>query len=237
MAIFWMALLWGGLAGWSDPTAAGESARPFPEALVAAPPGCGQFQFTITGSTTVTTSFPTAACGAGPIVVKGGTATWSGTTRVLTVPVRIRNASGQTITQPIRTELPDTGRSVLAPAGQPRTKLIPQTPDGSYADGTSVWFVGASANLAPGDSTSVKQMKIKVSTPVTSGQLLFKITTNEVIVGMPALAPNLEPPWFRHDSSRTAGDSAALKRVLAVELSRVPARPKNRPPSTAYRGS
>ena len=186
--------------------------------MVAAPTACGIIQFSITGSNAVTTTFPAASCGTGLIVVRGGAATWNGTTRVLTLPVRIKNTSGQTIEQPIWTRLPDTGRLVTEPSGQSPTLIVPQTPaDSIFADKTTVWLIGASSNLAIGDSTIARTLRFKVTSPVTSGQLAFGIQTNEVIVGMPATAPNVRPAWPSHDSSKTF-DGLSIKRVLLINF-------------------
>jgi hypothetical protein len=205
-----------GIGGCEEPTAVVRPPHRPPELLVQGPPSCGQLQFTIVSSSAATVTFPSLACGTGLILIKAANPTWNGTTRILTLQVRVKNASGQSVNRPVRVELPDTGRVVLAPGGQLPTKITAETPDTLYPSGTGVWFAGTAGLLPAGDSTSIKQIKIKAASPVTSGQLNFIISTSEVIVGMPALAPNIEPAWFRHDSSFTPDGTSALKRVIAV---------------------
>ena len=184
--------------------------------VVSAAPACGQLRFAITGPKTAAVAFPSPECGAGLITVAGGTATWSSRSRILTIPIRVKNTSGQAVDQPISVQLPDTGRVVTEPVDQPRSTILPRPPaDSLYSDGNAVWLVGGPASLSAGDSTTVRNLRIKVLSPVTAGEIHLKLRTNEVIVGFPATVPTVTPRWFYHDSSRTAG-GAMLKRVLIV---------------------
>ncbi|NOT06915.1 MAG: hypothetical protein HOP28_01790 [Gemmatimonadales bacterium] len=184
---------------------------------MAGPAACGTLQFTIVNSTTATVAWPSGSCGSGLVLIKAANPTWNGTTRILTLQVRVKNTSGQTVNRPIRVALPDTGRTVTAPSGQPSTKITANTPDSLYSSGTGVWFAGTIGTLTSGDSTATKQIKIKAASPVTGGQLRFLIATDEVIVGMSASAPKVRPVWFNHDSSYTSGtDAPTLKRALVV---------------------
>ncbi len=221
-AILGLVLVCGGLAGCESPTETrapllGKPALPPPSFVITAPVACGQVQFTITGSSSVTTTFPAAGCGSGLVLVSGGTTTWNGTTRILSLRVKVKNTSGQTVEQPIWTQLPDTGRLVTAPAGQPRTQIVPMAPaDTLESGGTTVWLVGSSTNLANGSSTPARILKFQMLSPVTSGTLSFRMRTNEIIVGFPATAPNVTPGWFYHDSSKTSGQ--VVKRALVVSF-------------------
>ena len=68
-----------------------------------------------------------------------------------------------------------------------------------------------------GDSTSVRNLVLKILTPATGGQLSFVVRTNEVITGMTPTAPNVTPLWMTHDSSKTA-DGSLLKRLIMVHF-------------------
>ncbi len=213
-----MLLLCGLAIACSPPTepATGRPAAPPPALVVSAPAACGQVQFTVSGTSTAAVTFPSAGCGAGLIVVAGGTATWNSTTRILTVPIRVKNTSGQAVEQPISVQLPDTGRVATAPAGQPRTTIVPQSPaDSLYSDGSAVWLVGGSTSLVAGDSTTARSLTIKLLSPVSAGELHLKLRTNEIIVGFPATVPTVTPNWFFRDTSLTA-DRSKVKRVLVV---------------------
>lgn len=213
-----MLLLCGFAIACSSPTEPVPSrpSTPPPAFVVSAPAACGQVQFSVSGTSTATVTFPSAGCGTGLILVAGGAATWNSTTRLLTIQVRVKNTSGQAVEQPIWVQMPDTGRVATAPAGQPATTIVPQAPaDSLFSGGTTVWLVGSSVNLAAGDSTSVRTLTTKVLSPVTAGELHFKLRTNEIIVGFPATVPTVKPKWFFDDSSRTA-DHSKLKRVLIV---------------------
>lgn len=197
-------------------------APPPPVLVVTASPACGQVQFAVSGSSSATATFPQASCGAGLQLISGGAPTWNNSTRILTLLVRVKNTSGQSVEKPIWVSVPDTGRLATAPPGQPPATILPQAPaDTLYADGTAVWLVGAptspfdSQNLSTGDSTYAVALKFKILSPVSGGELHFKLQTNEIIVGFPATVPNVTPNWFTHDSSLTPNRSR-LKRVLVV---------------------
>jgi hypothetical protein len=186
--------------------------------LVMASPACATLRFTISSSHRAIVEFPRPECGAGLRMVRGGLVIWDGSTRVLSVPVRILNRSGQTVHTPIRIGLPDTGRFAIPSSGLATTAISVPAADTVYEGGYAVWFVGRKGVQADGVSTGPISLRIHLASPVIRGQLTFDVRTDEVIVGMPALAPNVEPAWFRHDSSWTAVDSLALKRVLAVDF-------------------
>lgn len=191
-----------------------------PEPALALPPLCGQVRFTLTSPATVIPDYTNSTCGAnalGLAVTKFGAMGWSDRGgRVLTIPVRIWNRGKMAIQLPVRLELPVNGKTVLVPADQPRSRLVPLNMDSTLANGRTLWLIGGSGTLAGGDSSIAVDLKFQIDAPVTMGQLRF-VGAGEEIVAVPAVAPDSQPAWALDDSSYSEpGKSGFLKGVIKL---------------------
>ncbi|MBK7351826.1 MAG: S8 family serine peptidase [Gemmatimonadetes bacterium] len=218
-----MWLMLAGLAGVCGGGCRGEDltaprgAAPAPaRVLVVADTLCVRAQFTITGPTSVTTNFPTAAeCPSGLLLARSQPATWAQTpNRRLRLFVRFRNLTGQAVQLPVRLYLPATGTTVVLPAGTPPSKVVAYQPDSSEAGGGRVWFVGGSSVLAAGDSTAEDTLTFQVQSPVTKARWQFQATVASVGSGsgVPALPPDSisSATWLAlHDTLNLEPASAA----------------------------
>ena len=218
-----MWLMLAGLAGVCGGGCRGEDltaprgAAPAPaRVLVVADTLCVRAQFTITGPTSVTTNFPTAAeCPSGLVLTRSQPATWVQTpNRRLRLLVRFRNLTGQAVQLPVRLYLPATGTTVVLPAGTPPSKVVAYQPDSSEAGGGRVWFVGGSSVLAAGDSTAEDTLTFQVQSPVTKARWQFQATVASVGSGsgVPALPPDSisSATWLAlHDTLNLEPASAA----------------------------
>ncbi|MBK7351827.1 MAG: S8 family serine peptidase [Gemmatimonadetes bacterium] len=179
---------------------------------------CVRAQFTLTGPTSVTTNFPTAAeCPSGLVLTRSQPATWVQTpNRRLRLLVRLRNLTGQAVQLPVRLYLPATGTTVVLPAGTPPSKVVAYQPDSSEAGGGRVWFIGGSSVLAAGDSTAEDTLTFQVQSPVTKARWQFQATASAVAGGgpVPALPPDSIPSWVLADSS--IDGNGYTKRLLEV---------------------
>lgn len=182
---------------------------------------CGRVQFTITSPTTVTPDWPDRPCNGNPplAILDAGTMGWSeANDRTLTMPLRIINRGTEPVQLPIRLILAVSGKSVLDPVETSNTKLVPLNQDSTRANGTTVWLVGGTGTVGPGDSTAIKTVLIRVDTPVIKGQFAFTIN-GETAEQFPAVAPDSTPAWFLDDSSYVG--TTVLKQVLQVEFNDV----------------
>ncbi|MBK7923319.1 MAG: S8 family serine peptidase [Gemmatimonadetes bacterium] len=195
-----MWLMLAGLAGVCGGGCRGEDltaprARPPAPArvLVVADTLCVRAQFTLTGPTSVTTNFPTAAeCPSGLVLTRSQPATWVQTpNRRLRLLVRLRNLTGQAVQLPVRLYLPATGTTVVLPAGTPPSKVVAYQPDSSEAGGGRVWFVGGSSVLAAGDSTAEDTLTFQVQSPVTKARWQFQATAQ--LPGRPTIPTTIWP--------------------------------------------
>ncbi|MBK9066776.1 MAG: S8 family serine peptidase [Gemmatimonadetes bacterium] len=178
---------------------------------------CVRAQFTITGPTSVTTNFPTAAeCPSGLLLTRSQPATWVQTpNRRLRLFVRFRNLTGQAVQLPVRLYLPATGTTVVLPAGTPPSKVVAYQPDSSEAGGGRVWFVGGSSVLAAGDSTAEDTLTFQVQSPVTKARWQFQATVEVNDTTTPVLPSTWVP---LEDSSFTAPVSSAREALVYRKL-------------------
>ena len=207
----------GGGCGGEDLTAPRGAAPAPARVLVVADTLCVRAQFTITGPTSVTTNFPTAAeCPSGLLLTRSQPATWVQTpNRRLRLLVRFRNLTGQAVQLPVRLYLPATGTTVVLPAGTPPSKVVAYQPDSSEAGGGRVWFIGGSSVLAAGDSTAEDTLTFQVQSPVTKARWQFQATVEVNDTTTPALPSTWVP---LEDSSFTAPVSSAREALIYRKL-------------------
>ena len=177
---------------------------------------CARVTFEITGSSSVTTTYPSPGCTVGLVVIKSAaTSTWDGTTRTLTLKTKVVNTSGQPVDLPVRLELPADGKTVLLPAGTSGDSLVPLNMDSTLANDRTLWLFGETGTLAPGDSTDGRFLMFQIKVPVTKARFWF-VSSGEEIPTVPAVAPDSSPSWLAADSAFT--DEIA-KNALAVKFS------------------
>ena len=159
-----------------------------PSQAIATDSACRAVTITLVGSNNLTVAFPDRTqCGSGLIVIPGGTPTRNGPgKRNVNLPVRLLNASGHTTQLPAQTVLAPGDRVVLAPTGQPGTKLIPQNADSVRAGtGAWVWLVGAAGLLPVNDSTAARTLVIRLDSPVTTGAIVLTMDGVQYATGGP----------------------------------------------------
>lgn len=199
-----------------DPTSPNGVVGPQPSPVVT-DSACTRLEFTFTEGGIISTITPDRSiCGAGLILIPGGTATRA--VRQANIPVRFLNRSGSPVQLPARLLLSPTGKVVLAPSGQPISLIGLVNPDSVLSGEVRLWRIGGTGLLQPGDSTSAKTLQITLANPGSQARLNFSVTAEMTPAGVPPTAPNSRPAWFGKDSSWTAGDSVALKRALAVDF-------------------
>ena len=212
----------GGGCGGEDLTAPRGAAPAPARVLVVADTLCVRAQFTITGPTSVTTNFPTAAeCPSGLVLTRSQPATWVQTpNRRLRLFVRFRNLTGQAVQLPVRLYLPASGTTVVLPAGTPPGKVVAYQPDSSEAGGGRVWFIGGSSVLAAGDSTAEDTLTFQVQSPVTKARWQFQATAEVADTGRPPIPVS---PRYTFDTLMVVqppGDTATryLRDVLVISF-------------------
>lgn len=150
---------------------------------IATDSACRVITMTLVGSNNLTVTFPNrATCGSGLVIIPAGTATRSGPSkRNVNLPVRLLNKSAYTIKTPALATLSPSARFVLAPSGQPGSKIIPQNAD-SVRPGTGewVWLVGTTGNVPINDSTPSRTITIRLDSPVTTGLVAFTMDAIQV---------------------------------------------------------
>jgi hypothetical protein len=153
--------------------------------LITSDSACAQVSFLITGTTTVQTTFPDrAACTSKLVVIRQEAAQWAQSpNRRLRLRVRILNRSGQVLQLPIRLYLPASGTTVLAPTGQPASKVVAVEADSSEAGGGRIWFIGGAGTIAANDSTVNDTLMFNVQSPVTQARFQFQASAATVAFG------------------------------------------------------
>ena len=171
----------GGCGDVQEP-AAPSVATPPPSLAVTSTGTCVRVTFQITSATAATGTYPSNSCTpAGLNIQTGGTVTWNGTTRTLSLPVRIRNTTTQSVELPIRLELPTSGKQVLAPTGTPATALVPLNMDSTLAADKKVWLIGGAGVLAPGGVSAATSLTFRVNLPATKGRFTLTSIGQDVV--------------------------------------------------------
>jgi len=98
-------LVCGALSACTEPTEAGGGR---PDLTITTTGECAKVTYEITGPTSVTGTYPQAGCTIGLVVLQadGGTTYWDGSTRTLTIRMKIKNTTSLPVTLPVRLELP-----------------------------------------------------------------------------------------------------------------------------------
>ena len=190
------------------------TAKP-PDVTMTTGAACARVTFEITGSRSVTTTYPSPGCTVGLVVINSAaTSTWNGTTRTLTLEIKVVNTSGRPVDLPVRLEVPADGKMVLLPAGTSADSLVPLNTDSTLANDRKLWLFGETGTLAPGDATDGRFLRFQVKAPVTKGWFWF-MTTGEAISAVPAVAPDSSPTWLAADSAFT---NEIAKSALVVKF-------------------
>lgn len=176
------------IAGCSRPVEPVEPSPP-PGRPALAPPVptdslCRRVSFAFTGSNGIVVTFPDrAACPSGLVVIPGGTATRTGGGgKHANIPVRLLNRSGYAIQSPGAMVLAPADRVILAPSGQPGSKLTPQNHDSTRA-GSWVWLVGSQGTVGANDSTSARTLILRLDSPATSAQVTLAVEAQLLSAG------------------------------------------------------
>ncbi len=140
---------------------------------------CARVTFAVSGTSTVSTTFPsTSSCTTNLVLIKGTNAKWSSSTRKLSLFVKLTNKSGGSLQLPVRLYLPSTGTTVLTPAGTPASTVVAQNPDSSEVAGGRIWFIGGTGTLANNGSTGQDTVAFTVQAPTSQARLSFVATAN-----------------------------------------------------------
>ncbi len=195
-----------------------------PGGPVLAPPvptdsACRSLTITLVGNNNVTVSFPDrAACTSGLIPIRAGSPTRSGGAKLtVNIPLRLLNRTAYSALSPTTTSLSPSNRFVLAPSGEPPSKIVPQNAD-SVRPGTSawVWLVGSAGTVPQNDSTGVRTLSIRLESPVTIGQVLFATEAAlQTTLGWPVLVSDL-PVFDTTKLVQQPGTSIVMFRTAAA---------------------
>lgn len=165
----------------SEPLAPARPIRneiPLAASVVATDSACRSLTITLVGSNGLSLTFPNrSACPSGLVLIPGGTATRSGgAKRTVNIPIRLLNRTAYSVKLPGSVVLPLDGRIVLAPSGEPSTRIVSQNPDSTRSPSNeSVWLVGATGTVPIGDSTPSRTLSIRLESPVSSGLVSFQM--------------------------------------------------------------
>ena len=153
--------------------------HPFQALLVTSDSLCARITVTVSGTSTVSSTWPsTASCTTNLVLIKGSTPKWAGSTRKLSLFVKLTNNSGGSLQLPIRLYLPATGVTVLTPAGTPASTVVALNPDSSEAGGGRVWFTGGTGTLSNKASTVLDTLLFTLASPASQVRLSFVATAN-----------------------------------------------------------
>jgi len=208
-----MQLACGVLSAGAEPT---NAIVPKPDLTITTTGECAKARYEITGPTSLTTHFPQAGCTIGLVVLQADAGTtWDGSTRILTLRMRIRNTTSQPIALPVRLELPVNGKGIVTPDGTSIDSIVPLNMDSTLADDRKLWLLGGTGTLPPNTPSVVRSLTFLVKAPVTQGWFKFvsqgeeiSDTTWQVLSGVPAL-----------DTTKVVqrpGDTAKLYRTEAI---------------------
>ncbi len=140
---------------------------------------CARVTVAVSGTSTVSTTFPSASsCTTHLVLIKGTNARWSSSTRKLSLFVKLTNRSGGTLQLPVRLYLPTIGTIVLTPAGTPASTVVAQNPDSSEVGGGRIWFIGGTGTLANNGSTVQDTVAFMVQSPTSQARLSFVATAS-----------------------------------------------------------
>jgi hypothetical protein len=140
---------------------------------------CARVTVTDSGTSTISSTWPsTSSCTTKLVLIKGSTPKWAGSTRKLSLFIKLTNKSGRTLQLPVRLYLPATGVTVLTPSGTPSSTVVALNPDSSEAGGGRVWFTGGTGTLANNSPTVLDTLLFTLASPASQVRFSFVATAN-----------------------------------------------------------